>query len=99
MGKIIFIVLASIDPTEKDAAMSYIDQVTEMQLSAGAVVLGKHPIAETFIGTLDVDVVSILEFPSQEAFDSVFGSDEYAGLIPLRDKGFSKLHAFVSEVK
>lgn len=87
------------NPAEKEAAETYIKKVTAMQEAAGAVTLARHPIAAAFIGDLEVDVVAIVEFPSQSAFDEVFESEEYKALIPLRERAFSKLHAFVSNSK
>ncbi len=98
MGKIILIVLASINPAEKEAAETYVKEVSIMQESAGAVTLDRYPIAEAFIGDITPNVVAIVEFPNQEAFDSVFKSEEYVRLIPLRDKGFSQLNAFISKM-
>ncbi|MEO9849521.1 MAG: DUF1330 domain-containing protein [Reichenbachiella sp.] len=97
MGKIILIIIASINPAEKEAAENYIKQVTAMQEAAGAVALYRFPISENFIGDMEVDVAAAIEFPSQEAFDSVFESEEYKLLIPFRDKGFSVLNAFISK--
>ena len=98
MDKIILIVLASINPAEKEAAETYVHEVSIMQENAGALTLDRHPIAETFIGDLTVNVVAIVEFPNQASFDSVFKSEEYVRLIPLRDKGFSQLNAFISRI-
>ena len=96
MGKVILIVLASLNPDDKSAAETYVKEVSLMQERAGAITLDRHPIAETFIGDMSVEMVAIVEFPSQEAFDSVFKSEEYAKLIPLRDRGFNQLNAFIS---
>ena len=97
MGKVILIVLASLNLDDKAAAETYAKEVSMMQESVGAITLDRHPIAETFIGDLNMEMVAIVEFPGQQAFDAVFKSEEYAKLIPLRDRGFNQLNAFISK--
>lgn len=97
MGKIVLIIIATINPAEQQAAETYVKEVTVLQEQAGAVPLYRFPVHDVFIGELKPDVTAAVEFPSQEAFDQVFKSDAYKTLIPFRDKGFETLHAFVSK--
>lgn len=97
MGKIVLLIIASINPLEREAAETYIKQVTAMQEEVGAKALYRHPVTEVFIGEMDVEVAAAIEFPSQEAFDKVFESKAYKQLIPLRDRGFKTLEAFISK--
>lgn len=95
MGKIIFVVIATLNPQEKESAQSYMEQVGKMQEEVGANIVDRLPVTEVFLGEPG-QMIAIVEFPNKEAFDKVFKSEAYEALIPLRDKGFSKLNAYIS---
>ena len=59
--------------------------------------VSKYKISKTLIGELEPNLVSIMEFPSKQAVDAVFKSEEYQKLLPYREKAFLKVEAFLSE--
>lgn len=90
------IVNASINENEIEAFNHYSQEVSKLFLKAGAKPLSKYKIMQSFIGPDSLHLVSILEFPSEETLKKVFNSIEYQELIPLRDKAFTKLSAYIA---
>ncbi|WP_420580368.1 DUF1330 domain-containing protein [Reichenbachiella sp.] len=97
MEKVILVVLATINPLEKEAANHYMTQANEMFKSVGAKPLYKYPLEKQFIGKLNIQMTAAIEFPNQKSFDAVFESEAYQQLIPDREKGFSFLNAYISK--
>ncbi len=94
--KVIMIVLAQINPKEKEALDEYLKKSAPIFKSAGGIPINKYKIAEQLIGNNPIDLVSIMEFPSHKALKNAFESSDYKQLLSLREKGFLKLEVFVS---
>lgn len=96
MGKVILIIMATINPAEKEAADRYVKAVNAMAVEAGGKPLYRFPIAEQFLGETKVQLAASVEFPNQAAFDAVFKSKAYDALVPDREKGFAYLNAYIA---
>jgi uncharacterized protein (DUF1330 family) len=57
---------------------------------AGAVIKKSFTINEVVVGHRPAKMVFIVEYPNKAAVDMVFGSPEYAAVIPSRDLAFSE---------
>lgn len=84
-------ILASlrVDPAQREAAEAYLTAAVPIIAAAGGKVLQEYQIDRTIVGQADSDSLLIVEYPDMAAVDSVFGSDAYQAIVPLRDKGFS----------
>ena len=80
--------LVSINTAEQDALAEYMRVTTPLLEKVGAKMKQQFQIAETVIGDPIVESVMVVEYPSLEAMDGVFGSDEYKAVIPYRDRAF-----------
>ncbi|MEM9494269.1 MAG: DUF1330 domain-containing protein, partial [Myxococcota bacterium] len=85
-----------------DALERYVEKIIPMLMGAG----GSPPMIikqdESIVGHTDTFMSMIVTFPDPEsarAARAVFNSDEYAALVPDRDKAFSKMNiAFYSDM-
>ncbi|MEL6537892.1 MAG: DUF1330 domain-containing protein [Bacteroidota bacterium] len=97
MEKIIFIVLATINPHEKEALQHYMEQMSVLYGQVEAISLQKHTLKESTIGQGEFQLLLMVEFPSQKAWDDVFLSEAYKDLLPYREKAFTKLEGYFSQ--
>ncbi len=97
MKGVFLIIIASVNPSEKDALNYYLQEMSILYQEVGAKPTGRYKISEALMGSASTNLVSIMEFPSREALDKVFKSEEYKKLIPFRQKAFLKLEALISE--
>lgn len=96
MEKVTAVIVAKVNTEEKEALDYYISHVGQLYEEVGAKTVAKHKIKEAFIGQNTPDLVIVMEFNDQKAFDNVFKSEAYQALLPYRDKAFTSLEAYVS---
>ncbi len=96
-GKVILIIIATINPIEKESLSYYLLEMDKMYREVKAIPVKKYKISESLIGEEATNVVSIMEFSSREALDKVFRSERYKELIPYRMKAFLRVEAMISE--
>lgn len=80
--------LVSINTAEQDALAKYLRVTTPLLEKVEAKMKQHFQIAETVIGDPIAESVMVVEYPSLEAMDGVFGSDEYKAVILYRDRAF-----------
>ena len=97
MYKVILIIVATINPNEKEALNYYLEQMDVLYEEVEAKPIGKYKIDESIIGDNSPNLVSIMEFPNQDALDKVFKSEKYKTLKPYREKAFIKVEAHLSK--
>lgn len=97
MSKVHLTIVATINPNGKEELSHYLEKVGVLYTKVKAVPVNKLKITQALIGDYVPSLVSIMEFPTMDAFNAVFESDEYKELITYREKAFSKLEAFISE--
>jgi uncharacterized protein (DUF1330 family) len=96
MSIVNLIIVAKINPAEKEALGLYLKGVAELYEQVGAQSVHKYKISEASIGEYTPSIVSIMQFSDRKALDKVFESTAYQALIPLRDKAFSKVESYIS---
>ncbi|MGC1504915.1 MAG: DUF1330 domain-containing protein [Sulfitobacter sp.] len=89
--------LVTVAEGESAALAHYLAVSAKLLERANAVVTKRFSINETVIGTGPVKSVVMVEYPSREAVDLVFLSEEYQALIPTRDKAFSSYDISIAE--
>ena len=97
MSKINLIIVATINPKEKEALSHYLAGVGELYKEVDAKSVGKYKVSKASIGDYTPSLVSIMEFDNVAAMNQVFDSQTYQALLPIRDKAFLKLEAYISE--
>lgn len=97
MDKVNLTIVATINPNGKEELSHYLEKVGVLYKKVDAKSINKFKITKPLIGDYTPSLVSIMEFPNMKSLKDVFESDEYKQLIPYREKGFSKLEAYISE--
>ncbi len=97
MEKVILIIIATINPSEKEALAYYMEQMKILYTEVGAVPVKKYKIDDTLIGDEEPNIISIIEFPSEDAIEKVFKSSRYSTLISFRDKAFKRVEAHLAK--
>lgn len=97
MQKLFLIILATLNPQEKEALDIYLKEMSVLYANAGAVPVERFPITSVLIGEAKPDLITIIEFPDLESVSAVFTSEAYQQLLPVREKAFLSLSAFISE--
>ncbi|WP_439132482.1 DUF1330 domain-containing protein [Polaribacter sp.] len=96
--KIILIIIAFVNPKEKEAFEYYRSKIRAKYELVGAKPV-KYPIKRGVIGKEKPDFIMVVEFPNQESMEKLFTSEDYKKLIPYRNKAFTDLKVFISEKK
>jgi uncharacterized protein (DUF1330 family) len=71
-----------------DALAAYFRVTDPLLKKAGAKIVKRFSIHDVVVGKKPAQTVVMVEYPSREAVDMVFGSAEYAAVIPHRDRAF-----------
>lgn len=72
-----------------DALAGYFKVTDPLLKRAGAKIVRRFSISDVILGRSPATTVVMVEYPSREAVDSVFGSPEYASISEVRDRAFS----------
>jgi len=96
MNTVNLIIVAKINPAEKEALNQYLEGVAQLYQQVGAQSINKYKISEASIGEYTPSIISIMQFPNKESLDNVFESTAYQALIPFRDKAFLKVESYIS---
>ncbi len=82
--------LATVKVKDPVKLQEYLTKVQKLSVSYGAQLLAKGKAMRSITaGEMGHDVTIVVKFPDTESIDSLFGSDEYQELIPLREDGAS----------
>lgn len=93
----IMVAIGTPNPDGQAELNSYATGAGELAAANGAKPIGRFKSAESLAGDEFTGLVAVMEFPSAEALQRAFASDEYKKLIPARDKGFKELRIFRAE--
>jgi len=97
MDKVNLIIVATPNPAEKAALDHYLESMHQLYQKVEAQPVAKYKISEALIGTQNPHLVSVMEFPNQEAVNQVFQGEAYQQLLPYREKAFVKVEAYVGQ--
>ena len=78
-------VLATIKLKDPAKFKDYMSQVPGTIQAHGGKLVCRGKVAKNLLNEADYHIAAVFEFPSQEAIDTWYSSDEYQALIPLRD--------------
>ncbi len=83
------------NPQEPEALQTYFDVAMPLLQKVGAKVAQKIEVRDPVIGVKASEIVMLVDYPSYDAIDRVFESDEYKAVIPIRDKAFLKYNVCI----
>jgi uncharacterized protein (DUF1330 family) len=92
-------VLALVAMAENQAAAlsHYLDVTAPLMERANATIIKMFDLNEDVVGHQPAKRLIIVEYPSREAVDLVFSSDEYKSLIPTRDIAFTSYDISIAD--
>ena len=80
--------LATIKVREPAKFQEYLGKVQQLSVNFGAKLLAKGKVVRNITGgEREHGVTIVVQFPGTENIDSLFNSEEYQALIPLREEG------------
>ncbi len=85
------VVLATPSPDGAEAMAAYSAGVQPLLAPAGAKIVVRGPVSAALAGETPPAMILVLEFVDAEAAHGFFTQDAYRKLIPLRNKGFTRL--------
>lgn len=96
MNTVNLIIVAKINPTEKEALSQYLVGVQKLYQEVGAKSVSKYKISQASIGDYTPSIVSVMEFPNVATLNDLFEGAAYKELLPLREKAFLKVESYIS---
>ena len=85
------VVTAVPDPNEMPSVQEYLQGVMPLLMGAGGKPVKRLKVNEAIHGKPS-GMVLVMDFDSADAIAGMFESDDYAALIPVRDKGFTEMN-------
>jgi uncharacterized protein (DUF1330 family) len=94
--KATLVVTAVPNSSEMGAVQEYLKGVMPLLTGAGGKLVKRLKVDRVINGNPS-GMALVMDFDSAEAVTKMFESDEYAALIPVRDKGFSEMNILVTQ--
>ncbi|MDH3295885.1 MAG: DUF1330 domain-containing protein [Acidimicrobiia bacterium] len=90
------LVVTAIPNTNDVASMQeYLQNVMPLLTGAGGSLVKRLKVDQVVQGT-PAGMVMVMDFDSADAVTALFDSDDYAALIPARDRGFAEMNILVT---
>ena len=89
------VVTATPNPNEMESVQSYLQGVMPLLTGAGGQLVKRLKVENQIHGNSN-GMVLVMDFDSDDAVTGLFESDEYAKLVPMRDKGFKEMNIMVT---
>lgn len=94
--KATLVVTATPNPAEMESVQSYLQGVMPLLLGAGGQLVKRLKVEGTILGN-SAGMVLVMEFKSADAIKAMFESNDYAELIPVRNKGFAEMNILIGK--
>ena len=95
-NKTTLVVTAVPNPSEMASVQEYLNGVMPLFQKAGGNLVKRLKVADTLHGN-PAGMVLVMDFDSAESVTSLFDSDDYAALIPTRDRGFKEMNILLTQ--
>jgi len=83
------IALTRLNLDAENALEKYLNVAGPLMDSLGAKVLSRYELAESIVGTSDIQFVTLVEYPDKTAVTKVFHSQEYQSLEKVKKLAFA----------
>ncbi|MEM7434815.1 MAG: DUF1330 domain-containing protein [Myxococcota bacterium] len=90
------VVTAVPNPSEMESVQRYLRGVLPLLQGAGGKLVKRLKVGDVLHGKPS-GMVLVMDFESKEPITGMFESDEYAELIPARDKGFAEMSILLTQ--
>lgn len=88
----------TINAREPEALQKYFEIANPLVEKFGGQVLKTLEIGKPIVGNKPSELILLVEYPSRDAVEELFGSDEYKSTIPYREKAFLVYNICLIEV-
>jgi len=95
-GKTTLVVTAMPNPNEMASVQEYLQGVLPLLKGAGGQLVKRLKVNKPIHGNPS-GMVLVMDFDSAETITKMFESDDYAALVPVRDRGFSEMNILLSQ--
>ena len=89
--KTTLVVTAVPNPKEMESVQEYLQGVLPLLKGAGGKLVKRLKVDKPIHGNPS-GMVLVMDFDSANAITTMFESDEYAALVPVRDRGFAEMN-------
>ena len=89
--KTTLVVTAVPNPNEMESVQEYLQGVLPLLMGAGGKLVKRLKVDKPIHGNPS-GMVLVMDFDSANAITTMFESDEYAALVPVRDRGFAEMN-------
>ena len=93
--KTTLVVTAVPNPNEMASVQEYLQGVLPLLQDAGGRLVRRLKIDKVIHGNPS-GMALVMDFDSADAITEMFESDDYAALVPVRDKGFSEMNILLT---
>jgi len=94
-NKTTLVVTAIPNPNEMESVKEYLQSVLPLFMVAGGKLVKRLKLDKVILGNPS-GMVLVMDFDSPESVTAMFESDEYAALIPTRDRGFAEMNILLT---
>jgi uncharacterized protein (DUF1330 family) len=94
--KTTLVVTAIPSPDEMESVQAYLQGVMPLLMGAGGNLVKRLKVGEVVNGKPSA-MVLVMDFDSIDAISGMFKSEDYAALIPVRDKGFAEMNVLLAQ--
>jgi uncharacterized protein (DUF1330 family) len=94
-NKTTLVVTAVPNPNEMESVQEYLQSVMPLFKGAGGMLVKRLKLDKVISGKPS-GMALVMDFDSAEAVAELFESDEYAALIPTRDRGFTEMNILLT---
>ena len=93
--KTTLVVTAVPNPSEMESVQEYLQGVMPLLMGAGGKPVKRLKVDKVILGTPS-GMVLVMDFDSAKAINAIFESDDYAALVPVRDRGFTEMNILIT---
>ncbi len=94
--KTILVVTAVPNPNEMESVQEYLKGVMPLLQGAGGKLVKRLKVGKLIHGNPS-GMVLVMDFDSADSITAMFESDDYAALVPVRDRGFSEMNIHLAQ--
>jgi len=95
-NKTTLVVTAVPKPNEMESVQEYLQGVLPLLTGAGGTVVRRLKTNKVVNGR-PAGMVLVMDFDSADAVETMFESDEYRALVPVRDQGFQEMNILIAQ--
>ena len=93
--KTTLVVTAVPNPNEMASVQEYLQGVMPLMIGAGGTLVKRLKTAKVINGNPS-GMTLVMDFDSADAITEMFESDDYAALVPVRDRGFTEMNILLT---